>query len=191
MSQASRGAVQNGTIQAWQVQVHDWKRELGAVGCFEKLNPWTRFQKKFLGISMTPRIEAILDLVTIETLGGAAATCKILKTKNAKEVIEEKMSNIFCDISQNPVRRAFSNSAGVGKCLHTASILYSFQKDRVVLPFEKLIFMGHRLDLIIPPALTERECNDLAGQGISLPSLGLVILSLWCTTGLGQNRPVE
>lgn len=186
--QAHNGATSHGNSLpfAWQIQVHDWKRDLGLVGALEDLKPWSGLEKKFTGISMTPRIESILNLATVEILGGANETMKILGTPNAKKVLEERMCNIFCDISQNPERRAFSSAEGVGKCLHTASVLYSYKADRVVLPFEKLIFMGHHQDLILPPSMSEKECNDLAGQGISLPSLGLVFLSLWCTTGFGQ-----
>ena len=158
---------------------------MGAVGALADLKPWTSLSgHRYLGIPTTARVMSILDCVAIQTMGGARQTYTVMNGQNARNKIENSMRNVLVDVSQNPCRRAFSNSNEVGKCLHTASIVYSFHRDRVLLPLELMMIHGHSRSIVIPDDMTPKELHDLAGMGITLPCLGLILVSAMLSTGL-------
>ena len=162
----------------------EWKEELGATGRLASLKPWTQTHRRYHGISATERVLTILDCVTMSTLGGSQETSDIMKSPNANALVESAMQHILVDVSQNPCRRAFSNMQEVSKCMHTASIIYSFRKDRVLLPFEMMMIHGHSMSMQVPNGMTPKELHDLAGMGINLPCLGLILASLMLSTGI-------
>lgn len=165
------------------MQCDTWRCQLGCVGPFANLKPWTSLQGlRFTGLSQTPRILELLDCTTICVLGGAQATHKVLQASNARELIQECMQDIVIDVSQNASRKAFTNAAGFAKCLHTATCLYSFAQDRVILPMELMLLQGHSMDLQVPHQMRPAQLHDLAGMGICLPCLGVIITSLLLTT---------
>ena len=174
-------------FQKWHVQVLDWREKLGCVGSLEVLRPWTGLRgRRYLGLKATSRVQAILDLVTIESLGGAQKTAALLQ--QAPEVYEpaifKTMENVIVDVSQNPARKAYSNIDGIAKCMHTASVLYSFKRDGIILPCEQMLFQGHSRDIVYPRTMSQKAIHDLAGMGISLPCLGLIFSVLLVTTKL-------
>lgn len=126
----------------------------------------------------------MLDCVAIASLGGASAAKAVMKSKNAEKIIAAALEDVYIDVSQNPCRRPFSNSQGIMKCLTTSTILYSFRRDGLVLPFELMLLQGHGLDTRIPASLSQRQLHDLAGMGICLPCMGIVFLSMMLTVGL-------
>lgn len=167
------------------MQLADWRNKLGCTGDLSDLHPWTRLPNlKYTGISPTKRILEIMDATTIEILGGAAKTRQILSGPSPAMTIRRAMSHVLLDVSQNPCRKAFSSSCGIAKCLTTATTLYSFSRDRAVLSFEKMLLQGHSMSLRVPDSMSDKALNNLAGMGISLPSLGAIIVALMCSTGL-------
>jgi len=176
------------TLQKWHVQIQDWRSDLGCVGRLEILRPWTHLRnRKYLGIKLTSRILAILDLVTIQVLGGAEKTARLLNLCSEEvytSTIEFAMKDIIVDLSQNPCRKAFTNVSGISKCMTTSSQLYSYKRDGVILPCEQMYFQGHGRATKFPPEMSQKNIHDLAGQGISLPCLGAVFVALLATTGL-------
>lgn len=111
-------------------------------------------------------------------------TFDMMQLPNASHLILAAMEDVFVDVSQNPVRRAFTNSEGIAKCIHTATSLYSYQRDGVILPLELLIFQGHSLDTVIPERMRPKQVHDVAGQAICLPCLGLIVAGMMLTVGL-------
>ncbi len=126
----------------------------------------------------------ILDCVAIEKLGGAENAFKLMQSPNANQLIMAALEDIFVDVSQNPVRRAFTNSEGISKCIHTATLLYSYQRDGLILPLELMLFQGHLLDMEVPESMRPKQLHDMAGQAICLPCLGLIVTTLMITVGL-------
>lgn len=164
----------------WHSQIADWKSELGAKGRHLNLAPWSSLPGlRLTGISSTTRVKAILDCVTMEILGGASKTAVLMADPAYPENIRQAMTGVYVDLSQNPVRRAFSNKSGDMKCQHTASIVYSFGRDSVVLPFEMLLLQGHNTNVVLPECMSLSELQDLAGMGIFLPNLAALMLGLW------------
>ena len=133
---------------------------------------------KLTGVSHTARVLQILDCLTIQCLGGAKAAQSILKEADAANIDKAQMKDIVVDLSQNPIHRAFSNVAGVEKCLTTSSILYSYGRDRIKFPLEKLFLQGHGPATKIPETMPDRAIHEPAGQGISLPTFGMIVIAL-------------
>ena len=140
--------------------------------------------RKYAGISPTSRVLNILDCVVIEKMGGAENAEILLSRPKASQSILAAVEDIYVDVSQNPCRRSFTGSEGISKCIHTASCLYSYKRDGIILPFELMLLQGHALDLKIPDSMRQKQLHDLASMGISLPCLGMIIVSLMLTTGL-------
>ena len=143
------------------------------------MSPWTSKTRKYHGLRATERIKAILDCVAIEVLGGPT---KVAVMKDHE--ICKGLENTLVDVSQNPIRRAFTNQKGEAKCLHTNTVLYSFHRDGVVLPFEQMLLLGHSRSLQIPACMKDKDLQSLSGMGICLPCIGLVLTSMMVTTGL-------
>ena len=175
----------HGELMKWQVQIIDWWSELGVPKCLNNpCRPWTSQIRKYKGIKLTGRIMAILDCVTMHTLGGYDKTLSVLQQPDAAHHIEQAMQSVICDVSQNPVRRAFSNSQGIAKCQTTSSVLYSFGKDRIVTAYEQMLLQGHSRSMQLPSTMKQKDVSDLAGMGISLPCLALCLVTMLCTGGV-------
>ena len=169
----------SGSCREWSKQIQDWRQKLGAVGALADLRPWTSLpERRYKGLSCTDRALASLDCVCMEVLGGAASAERAMRRPDRVEIVEGALRDTFVDLSQNPARRAFSHAGGVCRCLHTGSIVYSFRRDGIILPIEKMFLQGHPRDLQIPPCMTVKELDDLAAMGISLPCLASILLAL-------------
>lgn len=137
--------------------------------------------------SETPRVKALLDLVATERLMYACSNQQtpISEIKEfSQERKQELLKHVFCDISQNPKFRSCTGNDGVTGCLTTSTLLYSYGKDRMVLPFELMLFQGHRRGLKIPQDMKSSSLRSLAGEGMAVPCLGAIIWSLYLTKGL-------
>lgn len=143
------------------------------------MKPWTYRQRRYRGINANERVKAILDCVALQVLGGPVK----ISLMTASEV-SKGLQDTFVDVSQNPSRRAFTNAKGEIKCLHTNTQLYSFDRDGIVLPFEHMLLQGHSQCLMVPTCMSGKDLQDLAGMGICLPCIGLVLVSMMATTGL-------
>jgi len=159
---------------AWASQAAEWRQKLGVPE--SKSKPWVPHMRGG-GLSITKRVEKILNLVALHHLG----------LQNADIPFESKkhfLRDIFCDISQNPKFKAFSSDLGIAPCLATSTMMYSYGEDRMVLPVELLYFQGHSRGIKIPDNMRSSEIRNLAGEGMTLPCLGTVIWALYLTKGL-------
>ena len=154
---------------AWKVQLTAWR---GKLSMPESCKLWSSGSKAVL----TERMKGILDAVAFEKLGAAGLSMNFKERRTA-------LSNVFCDVSQNPMFRTFTNSVGITGCLSTSTCLFSFGRDDFVLPIELLYFQGHGRSLSIPPHMRQQQIRDLAGEGISLPCLGVIMWAIYLTKG--------
>ena len=138
---------------------------------------------KSTGLSKTKRIQELLDMVALQSLVWKGVSPLNATLMNAAQK-GEHLQHVFCDVSQNPRYASFTNHSGISPCLATSTILYSFARDRVVLPFELLMFMGHRRGIKIPPSAKPSQIRDLAGEGMHLASLGSVVWALYSIKGM-------
>ena len=163
-------------LAAWSQQAMEQRRALGFAPGHK---PWTGSQEHcYTGMRVTPRIQECMDLAFMATFGPSKTSSDLT---SADKLV---LANFFLDCSQNPLRRAWTNRAGITRCLTTSTSLYAFERDSLVLPVELMWFQGHRRDLTVPPELGQRGLRELAGEGICLPVLATVFAGLIMSGGL-------
>lgn len=150
-------------------QTHD--KELRArFGVSPGFKPWTSQPDfKGRGLSKTPRNLSILDATVIRILGGQ----KNVKKKHLKE----KVRGRYVDVSQALHRNTCTNEAGITRTQTTSTVLYSFDRDRVLVGKEMLMLQGQKKQFKIPQGVQDSVVKDLAGEGMAVPCVGLM---LWC-----------
>ena len=156
----------------WAVQIGEWKSKINMP---DSVKPWSE-EMVGTGISKTARVKALLDVIAFEKLGVAQLELSFQEKKRA-------LQNVYCDLSQNPRFRSYTNGEGITGCLCTSTVLYSYGRDGAVLPLELLRFQGHRRDIVIPEDMSGNQVRDLAGEGMALPCLGTVLWAVYLTKG--------
>ena len=157
----------------WRVQSIQLRRELGAE---KEENPFLTLGYESVGLTMTARVSEILGLAALAVFKAHGID---YKDPDQLEHAKEALRHIYVDVSQNPTRRAWTNPAtSVSKCLTTSTCLYSFGRGRRVLPGELMFLQGHSKEICIPESMTPSGLRDLAGEGMTLPCLGSLVLGL-------------
>ncbi len=126
------------------------------------------------GLPNTERVFQIVDLAAMQAVGGTPEM--VVKAKKDGPFLRKKLSDLVLDVSQNPDRHAYTKN-GKFPCLTTSSFLYWYHRDGILVPLEHMLLQGHRRTLEIPDTMTPRLLRQLAGEGMSLPCLGLLV---WC-----------
>lgn len=154
----------------WMVQLAELRSELS----LPALQLWSHRMRGY-GVPRTQRVCEIMDTVVMIKLKekGQLQGANKLSFERLKTLLHD----VFLDISQNPRQKCYSNSSGITHCLATSTQLYSFGADRMILPFELLMFQGHSRAIRIPPNMRSNQLSHLAGEGMALPCLATVI---WC-----------
>ena len=135
------------------------------------------------GLRVTERISEILEIVAtvkLMELGQNLLEAVTIPFSQKKKLLE----HVYCDVSQNPMFKNYTNKDGISGCLTTSTTLYSFGRDRLVLPCELAMFQGHRRGFRFPPSRPSLQIRDLMGEGMNLPCLGTVVWCLYATKGL-------
>ena len=173
--------------QQYQQDAPQWvqqsKQIRSRLGIHQETRLWTsRHDFVGTGLPRTHRVFEVLELAVLQTLG---TPDRIAKGKKNQKWLKEQViaADLVVDISQNPVRKAFTKN-GKWPCLTTSSQLYSFARDSMLLPIEHLLLQGHRRSVHVPRSMSvkgQQHIKDLAGEGMSLPCLGLLI---WCMVSI-------
>lgn len=168
------------SLPQWKIQAQEWRDGLGIPSTFPSV--WAE-DMKATGISVTDRIRELLDLAAVQSLIYKGKKLNEIATMN-RGLKESYLYDLYCDVSQNPRFACFTNSKGIAPGLATSTIMYSYAKDRLVLPLELLMFQGHRRGVKLPQTVKSQQIRDLAGEGMNLASLGSVIWALYVVKGL-------
>lgn len=167
--------------EKWKGQIVAWREALEIP---RDWRPFDLLNMQIHGCRMTPRVQAILNMVVASKLGG-------FYTKD-RRTIRKAIQGTIVDISQNPIRRAFTPDHGVNHCLRTSAQLVHLGLERMILPAEMMMFQGHNSSKLKYPAgseaMSNRQARHLAGEGMFLPSLGLVVWCLLLTGSLGRSQ---
>jgi hypothetical protein len=131
---------------------------------------------KAAGVSATVRNLDLMDVCCAET----AAKCGKSLVSMSRQAMKQMMHDVFIDLSQSGKRRVFTK-ADVTPALTTASCIYSFGRDSIVLPLELLLWHGHNVNVSIPADMSPSSLKELAGEGMALPCLAAVLWSLYLT----------
>ena len=132
--------------------------------------PWTSQPDfKGRGLSKTSRNLSILDATVIRLLGG--------QQNVKKSHLKEKVKGKYVDVSQALNRNTCTNEAGISRTQTTSTVLYSFERDRVLVGKEMLMLQGQKQQFKIPQGVQDSVVKELAGEGMSVPCVGMM---LWC-----------
>jgi len=148
------------------VQFADWLHALKIPQHISQRSPWSG-QSDF---AASKRVATLIDGVVWQKLGVQAASMTFAQKQDA-------LRHVYVDISQNHARRPFTNEAGVTGTFTTSTLLYSFDRDNIVLPREMLYLHGHSRSISIPEEVKPSSVKSLAGEGMSLPCLGTVLFA--------------
>lgn len=145
------------------------------MGVSADCKPWTT-QPGFMGrgLRRTERALELIDLAAVQTLVSSSQPNPIQRAQRDRAWMRKQLSGVLVDLSQNPVRRCFTKN-GKTPCLTTSSNLYCFKRDSLLLPEEYMMLQGHQRTISIPDAMTGKQVQELAGEGMSLPSLALIV----------------
>ncbi len=151
----------------WSAQLADWLDELSIPRT--EPSPWSS-QCGQSTCDLAQRVKSMLDAVVWTKLGLKAKTMSWEEKRQA-------LVHVYCDVSQNPLRKPHTNAKGIMGTMTTSSLFYSFSRDDFVLPFEMLLWHGHSRALTIPSSVKASSVKALAGEGMSLCCLGTALWS--------------
>ena len=163
---------------SWKVQSAKWRSVLEVPPEFE---PWTRHSQPTSGQQLGKRA---LDLMNC-----SAMQCWKRARVSFQAPLPDRraiLQNTILDLSQSHDRRPFSGETGPVRTLTTSSLLYSFRENRILRPLEHLCLQGYPRSVSVPESFSDRDTRVLAGEAMSLPSLGLVVWSLLVLKGFPQ-----
>ena len=168
----------------WQQQSRAWRAKL-RVGVSK---PWTS-QQSFCGYGLpaSARKRDLIDCVYMQRCSILGFDYKDV-SRNRRE---EGVSGLLLDVSQSHQRQCSSNLDGEARCLTTSSQLYWYGHDRLLQPVEHLYLQGFDVRTRIPDSFGPSDVRKVAGEGIALPCLGLVVWSLLVCYGLGSESETE
>lgn len=158
----------------WEVQIANWRLELAVS---EKFMPWDYLKLQATGVKMTPRVKALLNTVVADRV-------KTVRVKG-KKAFMNCVKNTVVDLSQNPIRKAFSKLPyDTMPALTTSSLPLHIGRDALILPSEMLCLQGHNPESFrVPEGMSPAQLRRLAGEGMPLPCLGLIVMAILLTKG--------
>ena len=176
---AERKTVDVGQAASWEVQSASWRSSLNIPNDF---CPWTPTCS-----SATRRMpKRVLDLIDCT----AVQVWKRAKVKDGAPVRgaarTAALKDVLLDVSQNQVRRPFSNEQQVARCLTSGSKVYSFQLDRCLLGVENFLLQGYPAITVIPDGCSDSDARSMAGEAIALPSLATLVWAVFVAKQFGS-----
>ena len=166
----------DGEGSKWMSQAKSIRESLWAFDNTKKASrPWSS-HARMQGISCTPRHREILDVAFLDAE-------RNLVEHGLRTTREDIANNLFCDVSQNLSRKPW----GGLRTLTTSTILYSFQKDRLILPEEGLRILGFPSTSTLVRGISQGDVSDIVGQAMAvpavvLPTMALLLAAIKCNT---------
>ena len=145
-------------------------RESLPVG-MQQQKPWSP-RARLQGISNTARVLELLDIAFL-------CQKKMLLETDPDVTNEKVIQGLVCDTSQAISRKPWGSLCT--RTLTTSSQLYSFEKDRLLLPHESFRMLGFQtqnMSSVCKFGISDSDLSDLAGSAMSLPAVTCAALSL-------------
>ena len=164
----------------WRQQCRDMRSEWQAAGfSWHAAGPWPQplagmLAPKLLGVPQ-PVPERKIELLNLAVLWS-------MEQHGLQELTASNISaatrSLICNTTHNPKRQPFSH----GVCrLRRNSRLYYFEDDRLLVPSELYKIYGWKNPNLSDVSMA--KCVDLLGDSMSLPTLGVALVSLIFTAG--------
>ena len=151
-----------------------------SLGVSQNYSPWTggaNFAGE--GLSLTQRVVDILNVVAI----------KVMQADASRRSGPQCLEHVYVDVSQSHARLNFTRRNGLTGAFTTATELYSYKEDRVVLPHEMMWMHGFPVDCSVPSTISPGAFKDMIGNGMSLPSLATMVWALQVMMARGFEAP--
>ena len=87
------------------------------------------------------------------------------------------MKGYFVDLSQALERKTFSCQSKALPTMTTSTLLYSYDQDAAVVGRDMLNMQGQPKAVVVPGDIKDHVLRDLAGEGMAVPCVGLIV---WC-----------
>ncbi|CAE7293874.1 unnamed protein product, partial [Symbiodinium sp. CCMP2456] len=133
----------------------------------QSARPWSE-GARLQGIAITDRIKALVDVAFLKTED-------MLKQRKEPHARQDVARSLFADLSQNIVRMPW----GRYRTLTTSTQLYSFERDRLLVPEELLVILGFPRTYAESARhhMKNRDITDLVGMAMAVPSVTVVCCS--------------
>ena len=147
-----------------------------------KTRTWTgRPNFRGVGVPTNDRVTTLLNLCAVQRLRDEQRQLSCIAGPKPPP---SSFNDFFVDYSQNPCRKKYSKQgSGTIHCLCSSTCLYSYGSDRALFPVEYLRLQGWGFDTQVP-SQSAGKVQQLAGQGMALPCLALIIWSAYLVKGL-------
>ena len=139
--------------------------------------PWTS-SHLLRGCPKTARIKEVVELGWLRHM----IDKKQDPTTNPAELDPRFWQSMWCDLSQNPRRRA--SSQGTRRCSTTSSFWYSYTEDRVLVDIEYFTSLGFD-DTVDITGCSMQEIQSLTGDAFALPSVGSILPAAAVSVDMG------
>ncbi len=156
---------------AWATQSKSIRSKLKVSADF---SPWTTRPEAVVARTLHPRYRDLTDLAMATVWKSEVAMAKKLKVP--PPTIDSLRSNLFCDLSQGALRKPWSQ--GSVRCLIQGSLMYTYEADALFRAEHHFRLQGMR-DGLDFSQLTDADIRGLAGEGLCLPCIGVIIWALF------------
>ena len=157
----------------WTVDSKTWRKRLRIP---EDFAPYTtKAREQQVPLPRSKRELDLLDCVVVQAMANKKRKCT---PRTTLDEISAALQTTFADLSQSHARQPF-NSTDVARTLTTSSRLWCFAQHRFLRVEEHLSLQGYSRALSVPEGLKESEVRALAGEGIALPPLAMILWSVY------------
>jgi len=126
------------------------------LGISPHFRPWTQAGKELRFVPRSSRMRDVLDVAWASS---------------------ERRTPLHCDLSQCVSRKRWSHD--IAPCLTGSTVMYDFAADEVWSAVCNLAVQGHPVKDLSLSNLSAAQVRDLAGEGIFLPNLAVVLCGLF------------
>ncbi len=149
-----------------------WKHRLPPTG-----GSWISGGAKLRGVRRTPRVVDSLECAWgVRKREFLTTNPRWLAKADSKEFRAVAAAGLFCDLSQCVGRAPWtSKKTACVHCLTTSSVVYSFERDRIVLPIELLAWHAYPTEAV-PRAVPSAQIRDATGEMMALPAIAHIML---------------
>ena len=151
-------------MEKWQQQAAALRESLPPT--LKDQRPWSP-NARMQGLSALPRQQELLDLAYLETKSW-------LQKQGMDDSHQRVVKSLVADVSQNIGRKPW----GPMRTHTTSSMIYSFERDRLVIPAEGLRLLGFPNVARMVQGLSSADTVELVGQAMAVPSVTLAAAAL-------------
>ena len=170
-AEAAAGRECSSKAGLWKADSLTWRKELRVTATCDPYTSIVPASK----LPSSKRARDLLDCIAMQQMRTKRAR---VGSSISERDVAEHLSHVVADLSQSHKRRPF-NRGPVVRTLTTSSSLWTFAQQRFLTAREHLLLQGYSQATVLPAQMKETDLRHIAGEGISLPPLALVVWSIF------------